>query len=88
MIQAVGFVIGYVKQDFTHTFRAWLLGLVLSIIVSSCEVSFSYDDFSVLLALHSGLANVQPQSCKLAKEHSCETGEGEGEKGARRAKEG
>ena len=50
MIQAVGFVIGYVKQDFTHTFRAWLLGLVLSIIVSSCEVSFSYDDLFCVIS--------------------------------------
>jgi hypothetical protein len=34
LYKAVGFLIGYVKQDFIHTFRAWLVGLVLSIIVS------------------------------------------------------
>lgn len=30
---AVGWVIGYIQQDFTVVFQAWLVGLVLSIIV-------------------------------------------------------
>lgn len=32
---AVGWVIGYFQQDFTVVFQAWLVGLVLSVIVSA-----------------------------------------------------
>lgn len=46
----VGWVIGYVQQDFTVVFQAWLAGVVLSVIVSShysvyrfqCRSSFFY----------------------------------------------
>ena len=31
---SVGWVIGYVKQDFTICVQAWLVGVVLSVIVS------------------------------------------------------
>lgn len=31
---AVGWVIGYVQQDFAVVFYAWLVGVVLSVIVS------------------------------------------------------
>ena len=34
---AVGWVIGYFQQDFTVVFQAWLVGLVLSVIVSTYE---------------------------------------------------
>lgn len=30
----VGWVIGYFQQDFTIVFQAWLVGVVLSVIVS------------------------------------------------------
>ena len=30
---AVGWVIGYIQQDFTVVFQAWLVGVVLSVIV-------------------------------------------------------
>lgn len=32
---AVGWVIGYFQQDFTVVFQAWLIGVVLSVLVSS-----------------------------------------------------
>ena len=32
---SIGWVIGYFRQDFTVVFQAWLVGVVLSIIVSS-----------------------------------------------------
>lgn len=31
---AVGWVIGYIRQDFTLVFYAWLIGVVLSVVVS------------------------------------------------------
>jgi signal peptidase complex subunit 1 len=31
---AVGWVYGYIKQDFIYVFQAWLVGLVISVIVS------------------------------------------------------
>jgi hypothetical protein len=31
---AVGWVYGYLQQDFTYVFQAWLVGLVISVIVS------------------------------------------------------
>lgn len=31
---SVGWVIGYVQQDFTVVFQAWLVGVLLSVIVS------------------------------------------------------
>ena len=33
----VGWVIGYMKQDFTPVFQAWLVGVVLSIVVSKLK---------------------------------------------------
>ena len=30
---AVGWVIGYIQQDFTIVFKCWLVGLVLSVLV-------------------------------------------------------
>jgi len=34
----VGWVMGYLRQDFTVVFQAWLVGVVLSVIVSSTFV--------------------------------------------------
>jgi signal peptidase complex subunit 1 len=31
---AVGWVIGFVKQDFTFVFYAWLVGVIISVVVS------------------------------------------------------
>lgn len=31
---AIGWIIGYFQQNFTIVFQAWLVGLVLSVIVS------------------------------------------------------
>ena len=57
---SVGWVIGYFRQDFTVVFQAWLVGVVLSVIVSDFAqvlVSFifsshalSYDDSPVVCA--------------------------------------
>ena len=32
---AIGWVYGYFKQDFTFVFQAWLVGLVISVVVST-----------------------------------------------------
>lgn len=43
---AVGWVIGYINQDFYQTFYAWLVGVVISVIVSSLR-QFPYSkDFT------------------------------------------
>jgi len=40
---AVGWVIGYIQQDFAVVFYAWLVGVVLSVIVSlNTEFSYSF----------------------------------------------
>jgi signal peptidase complex subunit 1 len=33
----IGWVIGFMRQDFTVVFQAWLVGVVLSVIVSSAH---------------------------------------------------
>ena len=33
---AVGWVIGYVKQDFMIVFQCWLVGVAISVVVSTC----------------------------------------------------
>ena len=35
---AVGWVIGYIKQDFFVVFQLWLVGVVISVIVSYAKV--------------------------------------------------
>lgn len=39
---AVGWVIGYFQQDFTVVFQAWLVGVVLSIVVSTKTEFYKY----------------------------------------------
>lgn len=47
---AVGWVIGYINQDFYQTFYAWLVGVVISVIVSSLR-QFPYSkDFTAAAA--------------------------------------
>ena len=36
---AVGWVIGYIQQDFTVVFQAWLVGVILSVIVCSSSLN-------------------------------------------------
>jgi len=33
---AIGWVYGYMEQDFVHVFYAWSVGMVISVIVSVC----------------------------------------------------
>lgn len=35
----IGWVIGYIQQDFTIVFQVWLVGVVLSVIVSRIVLS-------------------------------------------------
>jgi hypothetical protein len=46
---AVGWVIGYINQDFYHTFYVWLVAVVISVIVSqfpySKAFSYSYSNY-------------------------------------------
>ena len=35
---AVGWVIGYINQDFYHTFYVWLVAVVISVIVSNLRI--------------------------------------------------
>jgi len=59
---AVGWVIGYFRQDFTIVFQCWLVGVVLSVVVSSRHelpqllLLFSTSDFFRFVCLYLLLA--------------------------------
>jgi hypothetical protein len=38
---AVGWVIGYINQNFYHTFFVWLVGVIISVIVSHLRIPSS-----------------------------------------------
>ena len=40
---AVGWVIGYIHQDFSHVFYAWLAGMILATIVSERSINIIQD---------------------------------------------
>lgn len=41
---AIGWIIGYFQQDFTVVFQAWLVGVVISVIVSFWHLSVDEND--------------------------------------------
>jgi len=64
----VGWVIGYIQQDFTVVFQAWLVGVVLSVIVSKTIVFYSnFTSTQTYPSLQPELANLYccPPSVKL-----------------------
>ena len=69
---AVGWVIGYIQQDFFIVFQAWLVGVVISVIVSWPNPVLPHDFdlcsclITVLPALCSRLALLQQASHKVA----------------------
>ena len=77
---AVGWVIGYINQDFYHTFYVWLAAVVISVIVSNLRIRKlsillprdNYLTFSNISArfstldMRSRLAILQSTPCKVA----------------------